>query len=155
MKSISPIIWVLCFSLFACGENEPAPNPCPEPEYEELKDNFSEVEFENAIIGTWTSAFEWEDNVNVMFLKIDCENNAEIILEGNGQIESYVGELTVEYHRPASPGNITLAILIITSEDDEIVLSDVSFGGNNMISAENLYLLNHSPPFATLEWGLD
>lgn len=137
--------------------NEPDPDsdPCPEPELVELRENFSESEFENAIIGTWKSAFEWEDNVNVMFLKIDCENNAEIHLEENGHSEIYIGDLTVEYPRPTSPTRTTRAKLIIKTKDEEIVLSDVGFGKNNMISAENLYLRNYGTPHATLEWAVE
>lgn len=135
--------------------NEPDPDPCPEPNLVELRENFSEAEFENAIIGTWKSAFEWEDNVNVKFLKIDCEKNAEIHLEENGQSEIYVGDLSVQYVRPIGPGYVTRAQLIITTKDEEIVLSDVGFGKNNMISAENLYLRNYDSPHATLEWGVD
>jgi hypothetical protein len=135
--------------------NEPDPDPCPEPELVELRENFSDAEFENAIIGTWKSAFEWEDNVNVMFLKIDCENNTEIHLEENGQSKIYVGDLNIQYVRPIGTGYVTRTQIIINTKDEEIILSDVGFGKNNMISAENLYLRNYGSPHATLEWGLD
>jgi len=139
------------------NEPEPVPDPdsCPEPVLVEFRENFSETEFENAIIGTWKSAFEWEDNVNVMFLKIDCENKVEIRIEENSLVESYVGDLTVEYVFPVGPGYVTRAKLIITTKNEEIILSDMGFGKNNMISAENLYLRNYDTPHATLEWGLD
>jgi hypothetical protein len=119
----------------------------------ELRENFSEDEFENAIIGTWRSAFEWEDNVNVIFLKIDCENKAEIHIDEDGLMESYLGDLSIEYPRPTSPTRTTRAKLIIKTTSEEIVLSDVGFGKNNMISAENLYLRNYDSPQSTLEWA--
>lgn len=154
MKSISPIIWVLCFSLFACGDNEPEPNPCPEPKYEELKDNFSESEFENAIIGTWKSAYEHPDDANVIFLNIDCQNIAQISIRENDANEDFKGDLTVEYLRPTTPGMVTLAKLIVTTKEEEIVLSRVWFGLNNFISIPpegELYLRNMGSPSATLK----
>ena len=140
--------------LLGCN-NEPDPDPCPEPVLVELRENFSEAEFENAIIGTWVSALESEDRTNVRFLKIDCENNVEITIQKNGLSKSYVGDLTVEYLRPPGPGNVTRAKFIITTKVEEIVLSDVEFGRNNFLPYENRYLRNYVSPYATLEWGLD
>jgi len=34
----------------------------------ELRDNFSETEFKNALIGEWQSVFEIEGNENVIYL---------------------------------------------------------------------------------------
>ena len=158
MKSISPIIWVVCFSLFACCENESDPDPCPEPEFVELRDNFSEAEFENAIIGTWESAYEHPDNANVIFLRIDCNKHTEITIRENNVNKNFEGDLTVEYLRPTSPEMVNLAKLIINTKEEEIVLSCVWFGLNNFISIPpegELYLRNMGAPSATLERKVD
>ena len=78
MKSIKFTICIFCSLLCICCNNDP--DPCPVPELVELRENFSEEEFENAIIGTWISAHENTEWVNVMFLKIDCENNVRICI---------------------------------------------------------------------------
>ncbi len=139
-------------------ETEPDPDPCPEPVLMELRDNFSEDEFENAIIGAWKSAYEHPDNANVMYLSIDCEKKAEITIEENGSSEHFIGDLTVEYLRPTSSGMVTLAKLIITSKEEEIELSRVWFGLNNFIAIPpegELYLRNMGSPSATLQWEVE
>jgi hypothetical protein len=158
MKSIELIILVLCFSLFACCENEPDPEPCPEPEFVELRDNFSEAEFENAIIGTWISVYEHPENANVIFMSIDCNKKTEITIRENNISEEFKGDLTIEYLRPTSPEMVTLAKLTINMKEDQIELSRVWFGLNNFISIPpegELYLRNLGSPSATLQREVD
>lgn len=129
------------------------PDPCPDPEPVDLRQNFSEDEFEHAIIGTWTSAYKHPHDASVMYLRIDCEKRVKMHIEENDVSVSYVGDLTVEYLRPTSPDDVTLAKMIITTKNEVIILSDVMFARNNAISAEKLYLRNLSSPYATLEWS--
>ena len=155
MKSISSSICFLLFIIYSGCNNKDDLHPCPKPVLVELRGNFSEDEFENAIIGTWQSALESEDRTHVRFLKIDCEKNVEITIVENGLSESYIGDLFVEYLRPTSPSMITRAKLIITTKVEEIVLSDVQFGRNNFLPYDNLYLRNYLSPYATLEWAVE
>ena len=133
-------------------EPDPEPDPCPEPELVELGSNFSEAEFENAIIGIWNTAYEREGRTNVIFLCVNDDNIAKITIEENGASETFIGNLTVEYHRPTSPHRVTLAKVKISSNDEEIVLSDVVFDITNFLPDDGtLYLRNTRSPYATLK----
>jgi hypothetical protein len=158
MKSIAYSFCFLLFTILLGCNNEPDPDPCPEPELVELRENFSEAEFENAIIGTWISVYEHPENAIVIFMSIDCYKKTEITIRENNISEQFKGDLTIEYLRPTSPEMVTLAKLTINMKEDQIELSRVWFGLNNFISIPpegELYLRNLGSPSATLQRDVD
>jgi len=105
MKSIAISICILSWFICTCCNSEP--NPINDQI--ELRSDFSESEFQNAIIGTWNSVYEKEGEANVIFLSINKEGKATLSIEENGISDDFEGNLMIEFLRPTSTGIVTLA----------------------------------------------
>jgi len=148
MKTIKGTLYVFSIILcFCCNKESDKKN-----EAIELRSNFSETEFKNALIGEWKSVFESAGNDNVIYLKFDNQGKTKITIEKDGVEKEYSGDYTVDFLREPAEENITLAKITISSFDKEIVLSRVSFGLHNAFPADSgLFLRIKEPPFGVLE----
>jgi uncharacterized membrane protein len=101
---------------------EPVVNPI------ELRNNFSEAEFKQAIIGEWKSVFENTGEENVISLSLTDKNNATITISKEGSEKTYNGTYSVSFLSPSSPERITFGEITIKTTSTDIVLSRVNFG---------------------------
>ncbi|MEN8251866.1 MAG: hypothetical protein ABFS32_23295 [Bacteroidota bacterium] len=140
-------IYFLSLVLITCCNSESSPIG-----QEVLRSDFSEAEFENAIIGIWNSVYIKEGEANVVFLCITEEKTATLTIEESMVTDTHEGNVTIEFLRPTSPGVITLAKLIITTHNGEIVLSRVNIGLHNALPDDgSLYLRIEESPYGVLE----
>ena len=118
----------------------------------ELRSNFSETEFKNALIGEWKSVFENEEYENVIYLKFNIQGKSIIKIKKDNVENEYSGDYTVSFIREPAEGYITLAKISISCSDKEIVLSQVSFGLHNAFHPDlGLFLRVDEPPYGVLE----
>lgn len=102
----------------------------------ELRSDFTESEFKDAIIGKWQSVFEKTGEENVKYLEFINQSKVRIILTKENINNEYNGNYSVSFHRPPMNGQDTFAEIIISTLSKEIVLSHVYFGLHNAILAE-------------------
>ena len=148
MKTINCALFVFSIIFcFCCNKESDKKN-----EAIELRSNFSETEFKNALIGEWRSVFELEGNENVIYLKFDNQDKARIIIEKDGIEKEYSGDYSVSFMLEPAEENTTLAKISISSSDKEIVLSQVYFGLHNAFPADSgLFLRIGDSPHGVLE----
>ena len=155
MKKIIRTFFVLNIVLcFCCNKESDKNNEASDNKNEaiELRDNFSETEFKNALIGEWRSVFELAGKENVIYLKFDNQGKARIIIEKDSVEKEYSGDYTVDFLREPAEEMMTIARIIISSSDKEIVLSWVNFGLHNAFPADyGLFLRIEKPPYGVLE----
>jgi hypothetical protein len=116
----------------------------------ELRSNFSETEFKNALIGEWRSVFEDTEYENVIYLKFDDQNKSTIILKKDDIEKEYSGNYVISFIKEPAKGNITIAKIIISSSKREIELSGVYFSEHNASSVGSGLFLEE-PPYGVLE----
>ena len=147
MKTINVTLFVFSIILcFCCNKESDKKN-----EAIELRSNFSETEFKNALIGEWKSVFEHAGYENVIYLKFDNQGKVKITIEKDGVENEYYGDYSVEFLREPAEENITIAKINISSSDKEIVLSQVNFGLHNAFPASRLFLRIDESPYGVLE----
>ncbi|MFA9391505.1 MAG: hypothetical protein ACERKD_16970 [Prolixibacteraceae bacterium] len=118
----------------------------------ELKENFSDSEFKEAIIGKWQSIFEHEGQENVIYLELSNQNKAKITIEKESKQNKYEGDYKVSYLRPPDEGMVTLAEITILTSNDTLVLSRVNFGLHNYFPAERgPFLRIDQSPYGVME----
>lgn len=118
----------------------------------ELKDNFSEQEFKNALVGVWQSAFEVAGQKNIKCLQINRDGKAKATISNQGETELYEGNYTVSFLRPPSAGEITLAKITIKAASGNLILSFVEFGlHNGLPMSQELVLRINESPFGTMK----
>ncbi|HAH23734.1 MAG TPA: hypothetical protein DCL77_08250 [Prolixibacteraceae bacterium] len=94
----------------------------------ELKDNFSELEFKEAIVGVWRSVFELEGERNIECLELNGQGKAKVTIVKQGVKEVFEGSYNVSFLRPVTDFEITFGEITITGENGNLVLSRINFG---------------------------
>ena len=140
-------IYLFGLIICLCCNNEPISTKV------ELRSDFSESEFKNAIIGKWKSVYEITGEENVIYLELSEQGKVELILEKNSVRKEFVGNYSVDFLRPPSEGKVTFAELTITtSNGDMIILSRVNFGLHNaMPEGSGFFLRIDESPFGVLK----
>jgi hypothetical protein len=148
MKIINGALFIFSIIICFCCTKETDKNN----ETIELRSNFSETEFKNALIGEWRSVFELAGNENVIYLKFDNQGKSRIIIEKDDVEKEYSGDYTVDFLREPAEENTTLAKISISSPYKEIVLSYVYFGLHNAFPVDSgLFLRIEGPPYGVLD----
>lgn len=140
------IFSVICISLnYSCG------NDSPEETEIELRDDLTEEEFKQAILGEWQSVFELEGAENVVYLNLGQGNEVDITLWKNSVEKEFSGEYSLSFMRTPVLGVVTLAEMDIQAFDTLIVLSRINFGLHNALpSSERLFLRIDDAPYGLL-----
>ncbi len=125
MKNLAFLLFGGFLFFVACSKETIVQVPKADPI--ELRDNFTEVEFKQAIIGEWQSVFQTTGQENVLYLALTDKNNATITISKEGSEKTYSGTYTVSFLRPPSPEEMTLAQITLKITSSDIVLSRVSF----------------------------
>lgn len=144
--SIFGIFAVLITSLF-CNKEPTSGDPNIE-----LRSDFSEFEFNQALIGEWESVYDVPSAENVQYLKLTEQGKATLILKKENTETEYKGNYTTDFLRPPTEGMVTFAELTISTSTDTIILSRLNFGYNNAFPIESgLYLRIERSPYGTLK----
>lgn len=98
-----------------------------------LKENFSETEFKQAIIGKWKSVWKYPKKKNVSYLELNQNGKVKIIIEENGNLQEIKGTYNISFLRTPVKSMITLTKLTITTPEGNIILSRVNFGLHNAL----------------------
>ncbi len=117
----------------------------------ELREDFSESEFKEAIIGKWESVFEIPGKQNIGYLELTRQGNAKIIIKQDGNKKEHKGSYSLTFLRPPMEGNVTLAELTIITSKESIILSRVNFGIHNAFPAEVFFLRIDKEPYGVLQ----
>jgi hypothetical protein len=153
MKTINSVLIVLSINLFFCCNKESDKNELDEKnEPIEIRSNFSETEFKNALIGEWRSVFENTEYENVIYLKFDSEGKSSIKTKMDNFVYECSGDYIVSFIREPAEGYITLAKISISCSNKEIELSRVYFGLHNAFPVDSgLFLRIEEPPYGVLD----
>ena len=118
----------------------------------ELRSDFSESEFKEAIIGEWQSVYEIKGEENIKYLELGEQGKVKLILEKDSIGIEYEGHYSVDFLRPPSEGMVTLAELTISTSKGSIILSHVNFGLHNALPAESgPFLRIDNSPYGVLK----
>lgn len=131
MKNFIFLIFGGILFFLACNKERLA--QVPKADLIELRDNFTEAEFKQAIIGEWQSVYEHTGEENVLFLALTDKNNAKVIISKEGSEKTYSGNYSVSFLRPPSSEEITLGEITIKTTSSDIVLSRVSFSFHSAV----------------------
>ena len=118
---------------------EPVANPI------ELRDNFTEAEFKQAIIGEWQSVYQLTEQENVLCLTLTDKNNATIILSKEGNEKTYSGTYNVSFLRPPSSEEMTLGQITIKTTSSDIALKRVNFSLHSAVRGGPFLRIDVSP----------
>lgn len=133
----------LCIS---CGKN-----PIEGSEIE-LREDLTEEEFRQAILGEWQSVYEIEGAGNVTYLNLGRENDIDITICKNSVEKKFSGEYSLSFMRTPVLGTVTLAEIDIQASDTLIVLSRINFGLHNAVPIrEVLFLRIDDAPYGVLD----
>lgn len=153
MKKMNIIFLGISLILFFSCNNESDKNELDKKnEPIELRSNFSETEFKNALIGEWKSVFENKEYKNVVYLSFNIQGKSIMKTKNDNVENGYSGDYKVSFIREPAEGYITLAKISITCSDKEIVLSQVFFGLHNAFHPDSgLFLRIDEPPYGVLQ----
>lgn len=107
----------------------------------ELRENLSESEFKEALIGYWENQFEHQGKKNVEILDINSNDSAKIIITLDNMQNEYSGVYSIDLLRPYEEGKITLAKLTLKTDNDVLILINLNFGLHNAFSVNEGYFL--------------
>lgn len=122
-----PIAWLILFSCIKAPNNSP-----PEIDWSNYTGYLSASEFKDAIIGIWKSVYIHKGSENVERLEVFPFGIARVFINDGLRVE-VTGKYEIDFLRPPAEGNITIAEMTITSDNDQIVLSRMSFGYHNAV----------------------
>ena len=125
MKNFTFLILGGILFFIACNKETEVKESVVDPM--ELRDNFTEAEFKQAIIGEWQSVYEHTGEENVIFLALTDKKNATITISKESSEKTYSGTYTVSFLRPPSSEELTLAQITLKTTLSDIVLSRVNF----------------------------
>ena len=128
------ILIVLIFS-FGCDKS---PNQIDQIEYRE---DLSESEFKEAIIGKWESVYETPGKANVDYLELTNYNNAKIIIKQDSSKKEYNGSYSIIFLRSPSEDMVTLAELTLKTSEENIISISKPTCDNNKNNSCLLYSL--------------
>ena len=137
MKTILPLVVLLI--LLGCNGTTDY-----QEEYQSnivIREDLTETEFKEAIIGHWENQFEVSGKKNVETLDISRKGTAKVVISKGGIKDEYSGNYLVNLLRPYEKGTVTLAELIIKINDDSLVLSNLNFGFHNAFGVDEGYFL--------------
>ena len=120
-------------------------------EQPELREDFSEAEFKEAIIGKWQSVYEKPGQENVEYLELGQQGNAKAIIVQNDSRREFEGNYAVSFLRPPTKEVVTFAELTISMPGGDLKLSKVNFGLHNAFPVESgLFLRIDEAPYGVL-----
>lgn len=125
MKDFAFLIFGGLLFFIACNKETIVQEPVVDPI--ELRDNFTEAEFKQAIIGEWQSVYQMTGQENVLYLALTDKNNATVTISKEGSEKTYSGTYSVSFLRPPSSEEVTLGYITIKTTSSDIVLSRVHF----------------------------
>lgn len=117
-----------------------------------LRDDLTESEFKEAIIGHWKNQFEISGKQNVETLDISSKGTARVVIIKNNIQNRYSGKYTVNFLRSCEENTVTLAEIVISIHDENLVLSRVNFGSHNALGSGDEYFLRiDNEPFGVMK----
>ena len=111
----------------------------------ELRDNFTEAEFKQAIIGEWQSVYQLSEQENVLYLTLTDKNNATITISKEGNEKTYSGTYSVSFLRAPSSEEMTLGQITIKTTSSDIVLTRVNFSLHSAVRGGPFLKIDVSP----------
>ncbi len=145
VKNINVILFILIFCL-GCNKTTTETN------WSDYRSDLSASDFKEAIIGKWKSVFEAPPGKeNIEYLELSRTGKAKIVIKKNGDRKTIAGDYSINFPRPPVKGSVTLAELIIEKSNGNIILSRVSFGLHNGVSATDILLKIDKEPYGTLK----
>lgn len=155
MKTMNVIFLGISLILFfSCNKESDKNELDKKNEPLELRSNFSETEFKNALIGEWKSVFENPEYENVIYLKFDIQGKSIIKIKKDSVENEYSGDYNVSFIREPAEGNTTLAKIVFSSSEKNVELSRVCFDLHNGIHDASdpfgFLLRIYDPPYGVL-----
>ncbi len=118
----------------------------------ELRDNLSEAEFRDALIGTWFSVWERPDVWNVTDLNILRNGIAFITMQKDGEEKKSVGRYQILFLQPPQKDKTTYADFILKTERGNIRLHKLYSGlHNGVLIDDEPFLRIEREPYGVLK----
>ena len=148
---------ILAIVLFAvlssgCTSNHPehkldGRRDCSDSAHATIRENLSEQEFANALIGKWETVFAHPSGHNIQAADFRANGTATLVITKDKSKETKTGTYRVQFERKPDPHMITFGRIVIETTPGQLVLSRVNFGSHNGV----LFPDANSSPFLRID----